>query len=48
MLHILRKKDKVFLKKFADKNLSPKEWIKTMHNNPSIIERPIVILDKKA
>ena len=48
MLHILRKKDKVFLKKFADKNLSPKEWIKTMHNNPSIIERPTIILDKKA
>ena len=46
--HILRKKDKVFLKRFADKNLSPKEWIKAMYNNPSIIERPIIISEKKA
>lgn len=45
---ILRKKDKVFLEKFADKNFSNKEWINAMHNNPSIIERPIVISDKKA
>jgi arsenate reductase len=45
---ILRKKDKVFQEKFADKSLSNKEWIKAMHNNPSIIERPIVISDKKA
>jgi arsenate reductase len=46
--YILRKKDKVFLEKFADINLSSKEWIKAMHNNPSMIERPIVISDKKA
>lgn len=45
---ILRKKDKVFLEKFADKNLTNNEWIKAMHENPSIIERPIVISDKKA
>ncbi len=45
---ILRKKDKVFLEKFADKNLSNSEWIKAMHNNPSMIERPIVISKDKA
>ncbi len=45
---ILRKKDKVFQEKFADKNLSNSEWIQAMHKNPSIIERPIVISDKKA
>jgi len=45
---ILRKKDKVFQEKFADKNLTNNEWIKAMHENPSIIERPIVISDKKA
>ncbi len=45
---ILRRKDKVFLEKFADKKLSNSEWIQAMHENPSIIERPIVISDKKA
>jgi arsenate reductase len=46
--YILRKKDKVFQEKFADKTLSNPEWIQAMHENPSIIERPIVISDKKA
>lgn len=45
---ILRKKDKVFQEKFSNTELSNEEWIKAMHNNPSIIERPIVISDKKA
>jgi arsenate reductase len=38
----------VFQEKFADKTLSNPEWIQAMHENPSIIERPIVISDKKA
>lgn len=46
--YILRKKDKVFQEKFADKKLSNQKWIKAMHENPSIIERPIVISDKKS
>jgi arsenate reductase len=46
--YLLRKKDKVFQEKFADKTLSNPEWIQAMHENPSIIERPIVISDKKA
>jgi len=45
---ILRKKDKVFQEKFINKNLSEKEWIKAMSENPSIIERPIVISENKA
>ena len=45
---ILRKKDKVFKEKFVDKDLSEKEWIQAMSENPSIIERPIVISNAKA
>lgn len=47
-ISILRKKDKVYQEKFADKNFSNNDWIEAMHLNPSIIERPIVISDKKA
>ncbi len=46
--YILRKKDKVFQELFADKNLSDKEWISAMSKHPSIIERPIIIMGKKA
>ena len=46
--YILRKKDKVFQELFADKKLSDKEWIIAMSQHPSIIERPIIIIDKKA
>lgn len=46
--YILREKDKVFQELFADKKLSYKEWIIAMSKHPSIIERPIIIIDKKA
>jgi arsenate reductase len=46
--YILRKKDKVFQECFAGKNLSDQEWISAMSQNPSIIERPIVIIGNKA
>ncbi len=42
---ILRKKDKVFVEKFADANFSLDEWIAAMHLHPSIIERAIVLSD---
>lgn len=45
---ILRKKDKVFQEKFAKLTLSESEWVRAMHQNPSIIERPIVLSDTKA
>lgn len=46
--YILRKKDKVFQEFFADKKLDSNEWLKAMKQNPSIIERPIVIMSGKA
>jgi arsenate reductase (glutaredoxin) len=47
-VHILRKKDKVYIEKFKDKILTNQEWIKAMSENPSMIERPIIIGDTKA
>jgi arsenate reductase (glutaredoxin) len=46
--YILRKKDKVFQELFADKKLTDTEWLQAMNEHPSIIERPIVIIGKKA
>jgi arsenate reductase len=45
---LLRKKDKVFKESFEDKHLSNEEWLQAISENPSILERPIVIVDNKA
>lgn len=45
---LLRKKDKVFKEFFEDKHLSNEEWLMAISENPSILERPIVIIDEKA
>ncbi len=45
---ILRKKDKIFLELFADKELSDDGWLRAMKLHPSIIERPIIIIGEKA
>lgn len=40
---IIRKNEKLYLEKFADKNLSEEEWINVLSENPSLIQRPILI-----
>lgn len=45
---IVRKKEELYKKKFANKKLSNAEWIKVLVKNPILIERPIVIKDGKA
>jgi arsenate reductase len=40
---LIRKGDKVFKDKFADKILSEEECFEVLLNNPSLIERPILI-----
>ncbi|HNQ62027.1 MAG TPA: ArsC/Spx/MgsR family protein [Bacteroidia bacterium] len=45
---IVRKKEELYKKKFANKKLSNSEWIKVLVKNPILIERPIVIRDGKA
>lgn len=45
---LVRKTEKVYLEKFKDKNLSDEEWIKAMHENPILIQRPIIVNGDKA
>ena len=45
---LLRKKDKVYKESFEDKHLSNEEWLQAISENPSILERPIVIIGNKA
>ncbi len=40
---IIRKNDPLFREKFATKELSEDEWIKVLAENPSLIQRPILI-----
>lgn len=40
---IIRKKDKIYIEKFKDKKLTKSQWIKTLSENPTMIERPIVL-----
>lgn len=45
---IIRKSEAIFKENFKGKNLSDDEWIKAMVEYPKLIERPIVIKNKKA
>jgi len=40
---IVRKTEKIYLEKFKGKDLSNEEWIIALHENPILIQRPIVI-----
>ncbi|MDR6489857.1 arsenate reductase [Chryseobacterium vietnamense] len=43
VFHIIRKTDKLYIEKYADKNYSEEEWIKILSENPSLIQRPILV-----
>ena len=45
---LIRTGETVYKEKFKGKNLTEKEWIKAMAQNPILIERPVVIHGKKA
>ncbi|MDB5227886.1 MAG: hypothetical protein JWN78_2079 [Bacteroidota bacterium] len=45
---LIRTKEPVYIEKYKGKNLSDEEWIKAMHDNPILIERPIIINRNKA
>lgn len=40
---IIRKNERLYVEKFADKNLTEEEWINVLSENPSLIQRPILI-----
>ena len=45
---LVRKKEKLFKEKYEGKKISNTEWIKILHKNPILIERPILVKDGKA
>src|SRR6185312_6296405 len=45
---LLRKKEPLFIEKYKNKKLSDAAWIKVMHQNPILIERPVAIYGNKA
>jgi arsenate reductase len=40
---LVRKKEPLFKERFAGKKLTEEEWIRSMVQNPVLIERPIVV-----
>jgi len=45
---LLRKKEPLFVEKYKNKKLTDAQWIKVMHENPILIERPVAIYGNKA
>ncbi|UTW64945.1 arsenate reductase (glutaredoxin) [bacterium SCSIO 12643] len=45
---IIRKGEAIFKENFKGKEFSNEEWIQILVENPKLIERPIVIKNKKA
>ncbi|WP_417886924.1 arsenate reductase (glutaredoxin) [Zunongwangia sp.] len=47
-IQLVRKKEKIWKENFKDKDLSEKEIIQILSENPKLIERPIVETENKA
>ena len=45
---LVRTKEKLFIENFEGKDFSEEEWFNVLLENPSLIERPIVIKGNKA
>ncbi len=45
---LIRKNEKIFKENYKGKTLSDEDWIQAMVDHPILIERPIVIRNKKA
>jgi arsenate reductase len=45
---LVRKKEPLYEEKFAGKSLSRAQWLKILHQNPVLIERPVVVMDNHA
>lgn len=45
---IVRKGEPLFKEKFEGKKLTEAQWIKTLSQNPILIERPIIVKGNKA
>lgn len=47
-LDIVRKNEDLYKEQFQDQNLSDDEWIKILSENPSLIQRPILVKESVA
>lgn len=47
-IELVRTKEEIWKKNYKDKSLTDDEIIKAMHENPRLIERPIVVNGDKA
>lgn len=47
-IDLLRKNESLFKEKYEGRELADDQWIKVMHENPILIERPVVIYGNKA
>lgn len=45
---LVRKKEPLYVEKFKEKKLNKNQWIDALTKNPILIERPIVVVNKKA
>lgn len=45
---IIRTNEKLFKQNFKGKNFTGDEWLQILHENPVLIERPIVVINNKA
>ena len=45
---LARKKEPLYEEKFAGKTFSRAQWLKILHDNPVLIERPIVVMGDRA
>ena len=45
---LLRKNEALYKEKYKGLDLNEHEWIRVMHENPKLIERPVVVRDHKA
>ncbi len=47
-IDIVRKKESLFIEKYATKKFTEAQWFKILSENPILIERPILINKQKA
>lgn len=45
---LVRKKEPLYKEKYEGKEISEAEWVKILHENPILIERPILVSGDKA